>query len=115
MANAKTEWFVEPLDAHTNEVISREVASYELSEERNVRLPPRTGKPPINLWRCQHLFIERLRGSRRDLDLRFRVYSRRGSAGPVRLTNIPTSRQRLSRKVLEEAAAITRRVRRRAS
>jgi len=112
MAKAEVFWFVEPLDAHTNEVISKEAVSYGLSEERNLR--PRNGERPLNMWRCRHLFIERLKGSKRDLDLRFRVYSQRGPSGPLRETNLPR-RKGISRKVLGEARAITQRVRNRAS
>ena len=105
-------WYVEPIDEHTNEVIAREAqGAYGLMEERG--LHPQDGGEPIDAWRCQHRFIERLKVSRKKLRLHFNIYNRRGS-GPLRKVNF-FKRKKASRKVLRDAKKIARHVRVQAS
>ena len=67
-------WFLEPLNAYTNQVFSR-----ELPEENFFRgLRDRDGTSH-NLWRSPGALVTRFRRSRRDLGIDFLVYCREGN------------------------------------
>jgi len=104
-------WYVEPLDTQTNEVIAREAQSHGLMEERELR--PEGSKNPLNMWRCQHLFIERLERSKKQLGIRFKIYNREGS-GQLRQV-IFSKKKKASSKALRDAAKTAQRVRAQAS
>jgi hypothetical protein len=71
-------WLVEPLDAHTNEVFSRELPAEDaLREVRDSKNVPR------NLWRVSRMLLGIFRKSRKDLNLKFRIYSQEGN-GQIR-------------------------------
>ncbi|MEK7630814.1 MAG: hypothetical protein AAB417_02210 [Patescibacteria group bacterium] len=89
-------WYVEPLRAHTNEVIARELGD-DIFLERNVRCEDGILR---TLWRCDYAFVARLQQSKQSLQIEFRVFNKRGKHGAVRLWHFTRSRK---------AAATTRR------
>jgi hypothetical protein len=75
-------WFIEPLDAYTNEVLAR-----ELSEENFYRNLLCEDERERDLWECKSSFISFLRRSQKNLHVRFRVYVREGQYGKIRLAD----------------------------
>ena len=70
-------WFLEPLDSHTNEAISREVD--ENSSKRDVLC---SDKKKRDLWECLYSGLTKFRRSKTQLSLKFQVWRRKG-AGAV--------------------------------
>lgn len=62
-------WFIEPIDAQTNDVISN-----QLGEENFCRKLCADGINR-NLWMCDHNFAQSLWDSRETLNLKLRIYS----------------------------------------
>jgi hypothetical protein len=75
-------WFVEPLDAYTNEVLAR-----ELPEENFCRDMLCEDERGRDLWECKSSFVSFLRRSQKNLHVRFKVYVREGQHGKIRLAN----------------------------
>ncbi len=73
-------WLIEPLDSHTNEVISREVPEENFS--RGVICEDGISHN-LYLWECDYRIVATLIGSKRDLDLKFRIFNRCGN-GQIR-------------------------------
>ena len=78
MTERKYIWLIEPLDSHTNEVISREVPEENFS--RGVICEDGI---PHNLWGCDYRIVATLIRSKRDLGLKFRIFNRCGN-GKIR-------------------------------
>lgn len=80
----QTDWFVEPSDAHTNEVIARNLsATNQLNE--NVDIEDDKGVSHSVYQVESHSFITRLYRDRQKFSLRFNVYTRQGKNKPIRL------------------------------
>jgi len=71
-------WFVEPLDSHTNGVISNEVPEENFSHG----VICEDGKPH-NLWECSFQVVSALMRSQRNLNLQFKIFNREGK-GKIR-------------------------------
>ena len=76
-------WYVEPLDSHTNTVISGHLPTDEICQG----ILCGDGKQR-DLWLCNRGLISRLKRSKRDLNLSFRVFVKEGDNGPIRLSAI---------------------------
>jgi len=83
MANkVNTYWFVEPIGKKANQAVYD--CLNELSEQAiNHSLKYGEGES-LEVWEVPHKIITRLYHSKEDLNLRFRVYNRRGPNGKVR-------------------------------
>lgn len=79
MTRTICDWFIEPLDAQTNEVISR-----ELPVENADRITFTREGRTHTLWQCPFNLVSRLDKSRGSLKLRFQVYNRFGLNGRIR-------------------------------
>lgn len=88
MKNKEYRWYVEPLDAHTNEVVAREVGA----ERLHLGLPDEDGIPR-NVWECQWPLVNILRRSRKQLNLQFLVFVREGQ-GKMRSAGFLGKRKR---------------------
>jgi len=66
----KYTWFIEPLDAHTNRVISREIPEEDFQRSTLCADGKRR-----NLWRCSAQFVSLLRRNKKALNLKFNVFS----------------------------------------
>ena len=73
------EWFLEPRDSHTNEVISRNVGAANFCDELLCRDGQRR-----NLWRCLSGLVFMLWASRHDLGIKFRIFNRELPNGEIR-------------------------------
>ncbi|HLD28177.1 MAG TPA: hypothetical protein VJB67_01035 [Patescibacteria group bacterium] len=71
-------WYIEPLDAKTNEIIGKNLSESDFSE--NLRCADEVLR---SMWACSHLLIERFTDSQRQLGIRFNVYCQEGN-GPIR-------------------------------
>jgi len=71
----KTRWYVEPQDSHTNNVLQRELGGIE-----HVYLKNNLGKTVL-AYEVIHAFITKLKQSRNDLHLKFKVYRKQGQNG----------------------------------
>lgn len=69
-----TTWYVEPLDAHSNEVISRTLSA----DNAAALLPCESGKGR-NLWFCDYAFAKKMQQDQIQLQVRVRIWRRRGS------------------------------------
>ena len=90
--NRVYQWFVEPKNAHTNEVIARSLAAIvdinmSWSLRDNLGLPHRVYQIE------NHAFITELEKARAKFNLDFYIYSRRGNQGPIRLWALDKSRK----------------------
>jgi len=74
-----TEWFVEPQDAHSNEIIAREVAEEDLCREVLCE-----DKIPRILWRCSFDLVKFFWQSRSCAGLNIKVFNRRINSGTSR-------------------------------
>ena len=79
MAKREYEWFLEPKDSYTNEVILKNIddenASLDVVCEDGERR---------NLWRCPSGKVFMLWRSRSDLQIRFRIFSRELPNGKIK-------------------------------
>lgn len=78
----ETEWFVEPLDANTNEIIVRSLASLNQVYE-NYALSDEEGIERSVFQLDKYSFVSRLYADRRKFSLKFKVYTRRGKHSPL--------------------------------
>jgi len=72
------EWFLEPRDSHTNEVLSRNLSAEDFSEAMLCS----DGKTRP-LWRCPSGLVFFLWRSRQNLKIRFSIFSQEGK-GKIR-------------------------------
>lgn len=66
-------WFVEPLDAYTNQVIASRIS--EENAHEGIECADGISR---NLWECPHRFIAELNRSQSELGIRFKVFRREG-------------------------------------
>lgn len=78
-----TYWFVEPGDAHTNEVIAKSLLALSQLDE-NVSLEDVDGTEHSVYQVEEYFFITRLYRDRVKLNLRFNVFYRAGKNGKLR-------------------------------
>ena len=79
-----TYWYVEPTDAHTNEVIAKRLLAVNQLDE-NFALVDSEGKE-ISVFQIEkYAFIQELYDNRQKFALRFKVYSRQGKNGKLKL------------------------------
>jgi hypothetical protein len=76
--SAKYTWYVEPSDAHTNEVIATQLPS----ESAITGVYCQDGQKR-DFWVCTHAFITKLHNSQETAQLEFKVFNRKGKYGPV--------------------------------
>lgn len=79
MAKREHEWFLEPRDSHTNEVISKNVG-----EENILQNVVCADGQKHNLWRCPSGMVTMLWRSRGNLKIRFQIFSRELPNGKIR-------------------------------
>ncbi len=73
--NPTAEWFVRPLDSHTNQSIARDLDRIGFLEEMETELG--------DMYRCPYERIAFFQKSARDLHLNFEVYRRRTRGGKL--------------------------------
>jgi len=78
-AKAVCYWYVEPLNAHTNEVIGKNLDPNENCED----LLCSDGKRR-DLWRCHYQFVARIQKSKASMRLDFQVFNQEGRHGQIR-------------------------------
>jgi len=79
-------WYIEPLDAHTNQVFSRELEPEDALREVKVidrKKNKKTNKfenfeRKANIWRCQSKKITAFSNSRNTSNLFFKIFSQKG-------------------------------------
>lgn len=80
----QTNWFVEPLDANTNEVICRTlIASHDLIEHISMLDENEESHSVIEV--PNYAFINKLYKSKAKFKLDFNVYSKQGKYGKIKL------------------------------
>lgn len=84
MEKRKTYWFVEPLSAHTNEVISKSLISTGDLIEHS-KIVDNNGVSHSVYQLPSYSFITRLYKDRAKFNLEFKVYSRQGKYGQIKL------------------------------
>lgn len=92
-----TEWFVEPLDANTNEVIVRFLASLnEVYENYALRDDKGVARTVFQLGK--YSLVGRLYADKFKFSLKFKVYTRRGRHSPLRpwLFDEPRSKKKFN-------------------
>ncbi len=95
--NASIYWYIEPLDAYTNEVIAKNLLALSQLDE-NVALFDQDGKEHSVFQVESHMFITRLYKDRFKLGLRFNVYQRRNSDSPIRIWKFADPDYQISKK-----------------
>jgi hypothetical protein len=84
MEKRQIDWFVEPLSAHTNEVIAKSLSnSGDLIEHSKIVDDRGIDHSVYQL--SNYSFITRLYKDRRKFNLDFNVYSRQGKYGKIKL------------------------------
>ncbi|MBU2635240.1 hypothetical protein KJ841_02070 [Patescibacteria group bacterium] len=64
-------WYVEPLDSHTNKVISEQLSKDDFDKSKN-------------LWECPLGLVTSLYASKEDLNLKFEIWGKQGYHGKIR-------------------------------
>lgn len=81
----KYTWYVEPEDAHTNQIIGEEMG--EKCKENSARHLKCADGQEHNLWRCPNFpFLNKFLKNRGQLKLKFRIFNQRGN-GQIRAVN----------------------------
>ena len=71
-------WFLEPKNLHTNEIVAQALAEEGTTEERMVGARDDKGRRH-NLWPCKHSLIQFLERSRsQNLAIKFNVFAQEG-------------------------------------
>jgi hypothetical protein len=86
MVNVKqtTNWFVEPLDAHTNQIISENLAKTGDGYSYSLEMTDNKGKAHDVFQIYKYPFINRLVKDRLKFDLKFNLYYRMGVVSPIK-------------------------------
>ncbi len=80
----KTYWFVEPIGAHTNEIIAKRLLAVNQLDE-NFAITDSEGRE-ISVFQIEkYSFVQELYDNRHKFSLRFKVYSRQGKNGQLKL------------------------------
>lgn len=72
-------WYIFTNDAHTNQVISRELPS----ENTMTGIMCADGVER-NLWKCDGQFVTKIRQSKKDQHLVFEIFKKDGKYGPIK-------------------------------
>jgi hypothetical protein len=98
------QWFVEPLDSHTNEVIAR-----LLEQDMGADLTTITDEhgETKEAFIVEHKHIQALENSKKQQNLRFRKYNRKGKDGKIREWKFTGKKKtRKEKKALEDLERI---------
>ncbi len=98
------DWFIEPGDKHTNEVIASESPGEE--PLRNVLCGDGIRR---NLWQCSFRFIRYFKNSQKSAALRFEVFNRRKPNGAIRkcpLFELERKKEKLRKKVRKKITSL---------
>ena len=93
----KTIWYIGDFDAHTNEVIAHVIPS-----ENCISQVLCQDEKKRDLWRTDYATITRLKKSKNQSGLVFKIFKRDGSYGPVKKWDFP--KKKLSPKEKEVKA-----------
>jgi hypothetical protein len=77
-------WYIEPLDAHTNEVISRMIEEENISFDTKLCEDSENKKRKRNLWKCDHSFVARCKRDKVSLRLNFNMFNQEKNGSPIR-------------------------------
>ncbi len=80
----ETHWYIEPLDAHTNEVI----ASLLPAEDCILQVLCQDGNKR-DFWLSKYAAITELKNSKSQINLKFNIFKRDGNYGPVKKWDFP--------------------------
>ncbi len=80
----KTYWYLEPIDAHTNEVIAKRLSAVNQVDE-NFALTDSEGREISAFHIEKYAFIQEMYDNRQKFALRFKVYSRQGKNGQLKI------------------------------
>jgi hypothetical protein len=89
MSTRKFTYFLEPLDAFTNEILGK-----NLPTENPMENTPCSDNCRHDLWRCGYMFFAKIRKSREQINLRVKFWWQEGS-GQIR-PFFPLSRKKKS-------------------
>ena len=92
-----TQWFVEPHDKYTNDVIAGYLVDQPDTGEASIAGLKDDQGIPHNVWQVSHATITRLEASKSTMPLAFRVYLRHGPRGPISLWKFPKKLPKLTR------------------
>lgn len=96
MAKIVYQWFLEPLDAHTNKVVANFLSSISCLEE-NILSSVVTEKGEIMAFQMRdYRDISYFLRSKDSLNLRFRIYNRRGNQAQLRQCSFLTKKKKQS-------------------
>ncbi len=104
-----TQWFVEPRNDWSNELISRLIGFSQVGAgSAGFGIPDNNGQWR-NIWQCSWADLEFLHRSKARLQILFRVYKRDGNAGSIRpapefARTFPKKRLKVSRTARRPAA-----------
>jgi len=91
------EWYLEPLDSFTNDVIARRLITRngDSEDDRALRMIDTESKVH-SVWAVDHPFVAQIQKSKRSFSqpLRFNVFNRRGSYGPLRLWQLALKKKK---------------------
>ncbi|MDO8486138.1 MAG: hypothetical protein Q7S77_00340 [Candidatus Staskawiczbacteria bacterium] len=79
MTKRKYEWFLEPQDSHTNEVISKNVGDENFSIDIVC-----TDGQKRTFWQCPSGLVLMLWRSRSNLNIKLKIFGREGKNGKIR-------------------------------
>ena len=79
MTQRTYDWFLEPKDSYTNEVISKNV-----DEENTLINVVCADGQKHNLWQCSSGMRDMLWFSRSNLNIKFRIFGREGKNGKIK-------------------------------
>ena len=85
-------WYIQPLDAHTNEVLANELPDRDF----HAAMECEDGEERA-LWECSHEFAYAFCRSRKELDLKLHIFNREGK-GKVRKCDFLFIKKKTARK-----------------
>lgn len=102
----KIAWFIEPLDPHTNQVIARRLAELnEIADSSSSIQIDNNGKEHSVYQLSSHQRISEIYKSKQEFQLKFKVYTKTGSA-PLRESVIDSDefkRKKKTKKLIKRA------------
>ncbi len=73
------QWFIEPKNYDANNILAAELPEVNFIRD----LTDNTGKTHI-VWRCEYWFVAYFQRCQKTMNLKFKVFNRRGNRGPIR-------------------------------
>ncbi|MFA5131541.1 MAG: hypothetical protein WC467_03900 [Patescibacteria group bacterium] len=107
-----TQWFIEPLGSHTNQVIARRLSELnEIADNMQIEINDVNGEPHSVYKVESHKQVLELYKSQDDFQLKFNVYTRRTIDGPITQSVIDTKefkRSKQTKKNVKKVGMVTK-------